>query len=192
MSLDCRSTLLNSWIPSPCYYRPFVCGAGGFPEQHNVLIIGREVATDLDTNWWSYWDAETGFEYDRFIADYVARRAQMGVQALKSPTRQRYDRIRARGIKAVETSSSKGDGDDYSNRNVVKVLIQKMENLKAVIAHGRIAHRLIDHFASKGVIRIPDEYIFRVERMYNASDESIDNICEKIELEDIQGSKAPG
>lgn len=187
MSIDYRSALLNSGVPSPCYYRPFVCGAGGFPEQHNVLIMGREVATDLDTNWWSYWNAETGFDYDRFIADYVERRAQMGEDALKSPTRQRYDRIRARGIKAIETNASKGDGDDYSNSAVVKVLIDKMKDLKAVIAHGGIAHKLIDLFASKGVIRIPDEYIFRVEPMHNASDESIDNICEKIESEETHG-----
>ena len=69
----------------------------------------------------------------------------------------------------------------------MKVLLEKMNNLKAVIAHGGIAHKLIDHFASKGVIRIPDEHIFRVEPVHNATDESVDNICEKIESEEIHG-----
>lgn len=62
----------------------------------------------------------------------------------------------------------------------MKFLIEKMHNLKAIIVHGPIAHKLIDHFQSQDAIRIPDEYIFRLERIYNASYDDIDNICDKI------------
>ena len=183
MSIDYRILLLNIGIPSPCYSRPFVCGASGFPEQHHVLIMGTEVVTNLGTNWWDYWDPESGFNYDRFNDEYVKIRKQRGERTSKSPTRFRYDRIRENCIKAVETNTSKGDGVRDSNRDVVKFLIEKMHNLKAIIVHGPIAHKLIDHFQSQDAIRIPDEYIFRIERMYNASYDYIDSICEKIKGE---------
>lgn len=180
MSIDYRSLLLNTGVPSPCHYRPFVCGAGGFPEHHNVIVVGQDPSTRLDTNWWDYWDSETGFDYDRFIAEYVKTRKNQGNSTSKSSARLRLDRIRLNDIKAVETNASKGDDVPDSNRNVVKFLIEKMHDLKAIIAHGAIAHRLIDHLQSEKETQIPDECIFRIDPLRSTSFDEVDNICEQI------------
>ena len=180
MSVDYRSLLLNSGVPSPCDYRPFVCGAGGFPEHHNVIVVGQAPSTRLDTNWWDYWDPETGFDYDRFIAEYAAARKQQGYITNKSLDRLRLDRIRANDIKAVETNASKGDDVPDSNRKVVKFLIEKMHDLKAIIAHGSFAHSLINQLQSAKENRIPDEYIFRIDPLHSVPNDEVDDICKKI------------
>lgn len=45
-------------------YRPFQCH--GYPLDADVFIIGHNPANPGLPNWWNFWDAETGFDFDRF------------------------------------------------------------------------------------------------------------------------------
>ena len=60
--------LLKKVIPSPCFDRPFVCD--GFPSASNLMVIGENPATSIDKDWWLFWNTETGFDYEAFLADY--------------------------------------------------------------------------------------------------------------------------
>ena len=58
------TALLKQEIPQPCFERPLVCD--GLPDASTVIIIGENPATDVEKNWWAYWDEKKGFDYDNF------------------------------------------------------------------------------------------------------------------------------
>ena len=183
MNID-WTTILKEVIPSRCYSRPFVCAAGGFPHTHDIIVIGNEVATNLETDWWSLWDPEYGFNYERFLVDYTEQRRKKRERTGKnirdiSSTRLRFDRVRSNGIKAVETNASKGDGISDSNKAVVRILLKNMqkENLKAVVAHGKKGEDLVASFQSQRLITVP---IFTPGHFYNLGYTTIDNLCDEI------------
>ena len=54
-------------------YRPFLCH--GHPLDADVFVIGRNPANPGLPNWWDYWKAEAGFNFDQFqIANRKYRR----------------------------------------------------------------------------------------------------------------------
>jgi hypothetical protein len=55
---------LHKTIQQPCYERPFVCD--GLPESCSVIIIGENPATSMQTDWWDFWNDETGFDLGKF------------------------------------------------------------------------------------------------------------------------------
>lgn len=183
MNID-WTMILKEVIPSPCYSRPFVCAAGGFPYTHDIIVVGNEVATNLETNWWSSWDPRYGFKFERFLDDYTEQRRKKRERTGKnirdiSNTRLRFNRVHSNGIKAVETNASKGDGISDSNKDVVRILLENMQkaNLKAVVAHGKKGEGLVASFQSQGLITVP---IFMPGHFYNLGYSRIDNLCDEI------------
>ena len=137
---------LHSIIPHPCHDRPFVCD--GLPQSCTVLVVGENPATNMDTNWWSYWSDETGFNLSKFEYDYEARRRAQGKRAV-SPTRERLKRLRSRGLQCLETNvfaqeGLGGHGAGQSNIELLRLFLSKLPQLNAIIAHGAEANREID------------------------------------------------
>lgn len=174
------TSLLNEVIPLRCNSRPFVC-RNGFPDADDVIIIGQEVATNLDTNWWNWWNAKTGFDYQRFETDYLEYRRKKGKiykdgTPKPSDTRICYNLIHKEGINAVETNASHSE--------VVKLLIENM-SLKAIVAHGKDAKDLVDRFQSQRVIALPDARIIRTKHFgrgfsYIGEESDLATLCANI------------
>ncbi len=162
-----------------CNYRPFVCRneENGFPDSHDVIIIGEDEKTKLDTNWWDFWNPESGFDYKRFETYYLEYRRKIG-ESGESRTRTCLDLIHADDINAVETNTS--------HAKVVKLLIENMP-LKAIVAYGVPAKTLVSDFQSQRVITLPDERIIREKHFsrgfsYRGRDSDLERLCEKIKL----------
>ena len=139
-------SVLHSIIPSPCYERPFVCD--GLPQSCTVVVVGENPATKMDTDWWSYWSDETGFDLGRFEQDYEARRREQGRRAV-SNTRLRLKRLRSRGLQCLETNALApekpgGHGDGRSNIGLLRMFLSELPQLKAIIVHGAEARRAMD------------------------------------------------
>jgi hypothetical protein len=131
--------LLKPFVDHPdCRHRPFVCD--GFPDDSQVLIIGKWPATDLgpDWNWWKFWKDRTGFDYRRFTRYYEKKRGK------PTDTRTVFNVIRQRGILAVETNVYQSPGSKAaSNFGVLCLLIMHMPYLRAIVAFGGPAKDLL-------------------------------------------------
>ena len=170
------TALLEEVIPSPCFERPFVCD--GLPSASSVIVIGEHPATPLKKNWWFYWEPKTGFSLDTFVAHYKEERGRRGKGI--SNTRRRLDRIRKQGVKCIETNAYRNEGPDgvgegISNFALLSILISHNENLKAIIAHGKVAQEFLDHVTLPDGIRTYRPRHFRME-----SYDEIDRICADI------------
>ena len=170
------NSLLEDMVPRPCHDRPFVCE--GFPSDSNLIVIGENPATPMTEDWWNYWSPNSGFNYEKFVADYRNQRAALGKKI--SNTRRRLNRIRENGLRCVETNAFRnerldGKGDGTLNYDMLNVLIEHMPKLTAVLAHGRIASDYLS------LAKIPDgvhQYETRHFRMERYS--RIDDICAEI------------
>jgi hypothetical protein len=100
-------TGLHDLIQRPCHVRPFVCG--GLPKSCNVMVIGENPATELGTDWWRWWNDETGFDLVAFERDYQAHRVSAGKRPV-SRTRIRLGILRERGLACLETNAYAGSG----------------------------------------------------------------------------------
>ena len=139
------TSILRSVLPVPCFDRPFVCE--GFPSASQVLVVGENPATDLSVDWWSFWRPELGFNYDAFFAYYVEQRAVRGKGI--SNTRRRLERFRSNGVRCVETNVFQnqrlgGAGSGVSNHAIFELLAENMPDLRAIVAHGKVAHQLLE------------------------------------------------
>ncbi|MEO3387600.1 hypothetical protein [Mesorhizobium sp. CAU 1741] len=134
------TTIFEKHIPRPSYDRPVVCD--GFPDHCLVVIIGENSSTDLDTDWWSYWDEGHGFDYDRFMGDYHRRKPRL------YGTRLRFDAVRKEGYRVIETNVFRDPGPNGSqfqrnNLPLIQAMINNMPGFKGIIAHGTIARRAV-------------------------------------------------
>jgi hypothetical protein len=151
----------------------------GLPDAAHVIIIGQNPATDMNTDWWSYWDQQTGFQYDRFLADYQRGRAQRG-EPKTSVTRLRLNRVRQNGIRAVETNAyqnqqSGGAGRRVQNYSLLNLLIENMSALKAIIAYGQPAQEFVEK------ADLPDGLaVIRTKHLRFLSYSEVDTICRQI------------
>lgn len=137
---------LRSIIPSPCYHRPFVCN--GLPQSCTVIVVGENPATRMDTDWWSYWSDETGFDLNKFEDEYRARRLAQGKRAV-SNTRLRLNRLRDHGLECLETNIFAREGSDGGptgepNARLLRMFLSALPQLKAIIDHGDVARRQLD------------------------------------------------
>ena len=147
-----------------------------------MIVVGQEEKNVLGTDWWSYWSVKTGFNYERFLEDYLTFRRKLQSEnplkkiRAKSNTRFKLDRIRCHnGIRSIETNAS------YPN--VVRLLLENIPNLKAVIAHGNDAHGLIDAFEDQGLFAVPGTQIHKTGHFSrNVSYQEIDCICNQIKF----------
>lgn len=164
------TSLLQNAIPPHCYYCPFTC-RNGFPDADDVIIIGQKEATNLDRNWWDWWNTESGFDYERFRAYYLDYRRTIGKRRMESDTRRCLNRIHDSGINAVNTNACYPE--------VIKLLIDNMTP-KAIVAHGNDAKDLVARFQSQEVITLPDERVIRSKHFSRISYEKLDSICATI------------
>lgn len=166
------TALLRREIPSPCYDRPFVCD--GFPSESNLMVIGENPGTSLCKDWWSYWSAETGFDYEAFALEYEKEKETI------RGTRLRLNRIRENNVRCIETNvyrNEKPDGAGKGELNIslLQILIEFNENLKSIIVHGDEAQTFLDRLTlPEGVLLYLTRH-FRVE-----SYDEIDRICADI------------
>ena len=130
------TALLKKEISTPYINRrPFVCD--GFPSASKLMVIGENPGTKRNQDWWAYWNAKTGYDYDTFIADYQMNNTIRGV-------RLRFEHLRNKiRVKCIETNVWQNEGDKKesrtSNIEVLRLLIDNNENLKVVIVHGKKA-----------------------------------------------------
>lgn len=169
--------LLKQVIPTPCHDRPFV--SDGIPDNCTVIVISENPATELDVDWWSFWSETNGFDYNTFIKHYESTRAKAG-KCKVSPTRARLNWIRENKIKCIETNAYKnekadGAGAGISNYVVLNTLLRNTNNIKAIIAHGSIAHKFVDKANISDGIRI-----FKTKHFIYVNHDIIDGICGEI------------
>ena len=166
------TALLKEVIPSPCFDRPFVCD--GFPSASSVIVIGENPGTPLNKNWWSYWNAETGFNYDAFSIHYEKKKGPA------KGTRRMLNRIRRNGVQCIETNVYRnekpdGAGKGETNTDLLRLLISNNKKLKAVVAHGVPANEFLDDFSLPGGIRL-----YRTPHFTRTRNAKIDQICNEI------------
>ena len=170
------TNLLQGVLPRPCFERPFVCE--GFPSDSVAIVIGENPATPMSSDWWSYWNEDVGFNYRKFVKDYLIDRQELGKRI--SNTRRRLDRIRESGIKVVETNAYRNEkldglGDETSNYDLLNLLISNMPRLKAVIAHGKHAGAFL------GAVSFPEGVkTYKTRHFRSESYAVLDSICESI------------
>ena len=167
------NSLLKDTIPSPCFERPFVCE--GLPSDSPVIVVGENPATPLTVDWWSFWRANTGFDYQTFLDTYLEERSKIGKGVSK--TRRRLNRFRANGISCVETNAFRnekpdGAGQGAPNFDILNLLIANMPSLRAIVAHGKIAQ---EYIAQASIPSDISQYRTRHFRM--ESYKTIDDIC---------------
>jgi len=156
------TALLKQEIPQPCFERPLVCD--GLPDASTVIIIGENPATDVENNWWAYWDDKKGFDYDRFIFEYKLKKPRL------MGTRLRFDHIRGARIKAVETNFYRDQGPGGSKRKILntpllQTLINNMSDLKKIVFHGDVSISLSHKLKiPEGVDRIETRH-FKIEKI---------------------------
>lgn len=127
---------LESLLPRPCFSRPFVCD--GPPAACNVIVVGENPATQIGSDWWSWWHGADGFDLPAFMADYRSRRPRI------AGTRLRLERLRAHGLDVLESNVHRneramGHGPGAANLDLLRGAIDRMPNLRAVVAHGKVA-----------------------------------------------------
>ena len=139
--------------------RPFTCNGFNDITVSNLLILGKEPATELNKNWWSFWSAKSGFDYDTFDRAYKEARA-----GDPSATRMHYNYLKSKGFKCIETnvySNSTGNESTVDNKRVVQLLISNLPNLKGVIAHGNEAKKCLRDLHIPASVKTLEMYHFR-------------------------------
>ena len=186
---------LKEVIFTPCRcMRPFVCD--GYPDSCQVLVVGQDAATALPDDWWSFWDPECGFKETCFESAYLKHRDRLKcanlVKERQSDTRRKFlNRITNNlkpQLKSIETNASMGGDLRWnSNQEVIKVLLKGMDNLQAIIAYGKKAHKLVGRSGKlRCLINLRDDAIYEIDhfRKRGRKDadryEEIDFICAEI------------
>jgi hypothetical protein len=130
-------------IPSPCRnQRPFTCD--GLPQSCTVMVVGKNSRTEMDTDWWTWWNHDTGFDLRRFEDEYMAT-----TQGDWSRTRKRLNQLRCcYHLPCLETNAFMHEGPDARgkkkpNTPLLRLFLDKIP-LKAVIAHGKDAQEKIE------------------------------------------------
>ena len=172
---------LRAVLPADCTgLRPFVCN--GFPCQSEAIIIGKNPATKLHTNWWDFWSDEEGFGHGKFAAKYHKIRPEI------SQMRRNFDRIRDKCIACVETNVycnelEKGhDEEGVPNQRVIELLLYNMPRLRAVIIFGAEAREAVNELPG---IRdrlevLKGQGVMHEALPIRASYDSIDKMCARI------------
>ncbi len=148
------NTYLHTALPTPCFERPFVCD--GRPESCTVIIIGENPVTTMNKDWWSFWNDDAGFDLTSFEQTYEVSRSLIGKRPI-SNTRLRLRRMRSRGIRCLETNAFRnerlgGHGKGMANKELLQAFIEKLPQLRAIVAHGNIASRCLSEMVLPGAV----------------------------------------
>ena len=173
------SQTLMKAIPRPCHGRPFVCD--GSPDQCTVVVIGESPATELNVDWWEFWDESRGFLFDEWTAVYRQSRKRRGEPGV-SPTRLRLNRLREHGVRCLETNvffdeKLGGSGRGTSNADMLDLALSSLPALQFLIAHGRTAQKYLQERAA-----LPSTIlkVFCTRHFRQESYETIDRIAQEI------------
>lgn len=109
--------LENAGISMDSVDRPFTCQFNGFPDECDVVFIGKEPKNDLKVRWSELWDEETGFQHHRFEKIYQE------VVGGTSFARKIYREIASMGYNSLETNVF------LNGKNNYKVLQALLDNL---------------------------------------------------------------
>ncbi|MEX0286282.1 MAG: hypothetical protein AB3N23_16870 [Paracoccaceae bacterium] len=158
----------QSLLPRPCYQRPFVCD--GFPELQDVIVIGENPATETQTDWWTYWSDQTGFDRKRFMDDYRRIKPVRG-------TRARLERMRTiYGLRVLETNVASNERLEGAGRDAIdntRLLACLLEE-RPVIVQGEKAR---DRLSELGLL--PSHAILTQHFSRMGYDE-LDQLCERV------------
>ena len=86
MSLQTFQKELEALIGKPTDLRPFVCD--GSPLVCKVFVVGLNPASEMDGNFWDYWDSSRGFDKARWFEAYKKSRRE---RPLKSGKKRRNE-----------------------------------------------------------------------------------------------------
>ncbi len=151
MSLQTFQEELEALIGKPTDLRPFVCD--GSPLDCKVFIVGLNPASEMDGDFWDYWDSGRGFDKTRWFEAYKNSRRERPLNPGKkrrnkvSNTRRVIEWIAA-GLmpgKILETNSFAKANEVYAdlaerNRSTAPFNLLA-ESLKpaVIVAHGKDA-----------------------------------------------------
>jgi hypothetical protein len=155
---------LHESIPKPCFDRPFVCAE--LPTSCIAILIGENPATDMDMDWWYFWNDKTGFDFSRWDAMYRAVRRAAGKREV-SPTRLRITRLREAGVRCLETNvfmnqAPAGAGKGVSNASLLGIAMETLPNIRVIIAHGKDAQNYASSCIIPAHIRLVPSKHFRL------------------------------
>ena len=163
------SNRIHELLPMPCHERPFVCD--GFPEDCTVIVIGENPATELTTDWWSFWSDHKGFDLRKFESVYETERRSKGERPV-SNTRKRLNWLREHGLHCLETNAFSNEGlgghkGGVSNAELLSAFLKGLPRLKGVIAHGKVAKECLGHQSLPSGVRSYQMRHFRSESRLN-------------------------
>ena len=135
-------------IGVPSALRPFVCE--GSPLDCEVFIVGYNPATQMDGDWWRYWDPKYGYHKKEWFRDYLAQRGGL------SKTRSKIEDI-VRGLSGVRVVEANIDARPSAKKSAYpKPVTEPFDFLisvcrpKVVIAHGTDAVAHLQRWKAKG------------------------------------------
>lgn len=172
---------LRTFIPEKAMnLRPFTCNEFNDITASDLLILGKEPATELNKDWWCFWSAERGFDYKTFERVYNEVTA-----GNPSNTRKHYNYLKSKGFKCIETNvySNSTGKEPADNKWVVGLLISNLPNLKGVIAHGDEAKKCLSNLSIPASVKKLKMYHFRY-RVKGRTDAKIqaklDRFCDSL------------
>ena len=162
---------LRTAAPPLSGLRPFVCE--GSPLNCQVALVGYNPATSLSADFWDFWDAESGFDKERWFETYKQERAAEPLKEGRtrrrqiSMTRQRIELfLNGLDTSCLETNLYWDASPDRASRpptgdGPFGELLQRCPNLRLIVCHDPRAFeqtkRLgldarterVDHFANR-------------------------------------------
>lgn len=76
---------LEAVIGKPTGHRPFICE--GSPLGCQVLIVGANPATGMESGFWDFWSTDEGFDKKRWWAAYLRERAERAAEGKRKNRR---------------------------------------------------------------------------------------------------------
>ena len=113
-----------------------------------MIVIGENPAVELEVDWWTFWDDDSGFDFRNFEILFEEKSIASG----RHPkTRIALDRLlgplRDGGLGCLDTNVFRNEkrgghnagGNEQKNDDVLQILLAELPQLRAVIAYGREA-----------------------------------------------------
>jgi hypothetical protein len=170
---------LHSIIPKEHCGRPFTCD--GLLQSCTVMVVGENPGTPTETDWWTWWNNETGFfDLRQFEGDYGPTLTR---------TRECFNRLRkCHRLRCLETNiyaQEKRDGHvrgDKPQRELLQAFVSELPGLTDIVTHGRVAEREMKRIISPRLRRWPPMPHFSGARRLSrdAVNELIDDLAAKI------------
>ncbi len=157
--------------------RPFVCD--GNPYDCKVFIVGSNPVTEMEAEFWGFWNNTNGFNKEKWFESYITERASKPLKPGKtrrnkvSPTRQRIEWIvnSINPVSCLETNiyskatPSKAELSRHEkNTSVFEFLLKELKP-KIVFSHGVDARKYFESLSNSKIHedKITEVSIFKTE-----------------------------